>query len=158
SPLANWFQALLPIWRRSPTVAYARTRNGAFNTWQISRSLFRNCKEEPDLGTPAGPRLVVRPTQRTWIWVGAAFVLVAIAAAGWLVRRTARKPQPAPEVVPLTSYAGSEKSPSFSPDGDQVAFSWNGEKQDNFHIYVKLIASPTPERLTVDPAADVSPA
>jgi Tol biopolymer transport system component len=64
----------------------------------------------------------------------------------------------APEVVPLTSYAGSEQSPSFSPDGNQVAFSWNGEKQDNFDIYIKLINSPTPVRLTTDPADDVSPA
>jgi Tol biopolymer transport system component len=39
-----------------------------------------------------------------------------------------------------------------------VAFSWNGEKQDNFDIYVKLIGSPTPERLTTDPAEDMSPA
>ena len=39
-----------------------------------------------------------------------------------------------------------------------MAFSWNGEKQDNFDIYVKLIGSPTPVRLTTDPAEDVSPA
>ena len=39
-----------------------------------------------------------------------------------------------------------------------MAFSWNGEKQDNFDIYVKLIGSPTPLRLTTDPAEDVSPA
>ena len=61
-------------------------------------------------------------------------------------------------MVPLTSYAGFERSPSFSPDGNQVAFSWNGEKQDNFDIYVKLIGSPTPVRLTTDPADDISPA
>ena len=61
-------------------------------------------------------------------------------------------------MVPLTSYAGIERSPSFSPDGNQVAFSWNGEKQENFDIYVKLIGSPTPVRLTTDPADDVSPA
>ena len=39
-----------------------------------------------------------------------------------------------------------------------MAFSWNGEKQDNFDIYIKLIGSPTPERLTTDPAEDISPA
>ena len=39
-----------------------------------------------------------------------------------------------------------------------MAFSWNGEKQDNFDIYLKLIGSPTPVRLTTDPAEDVSPA
>jgi Tol biopolymer transport system component len=87
-----------------------------------------------------------------------ALVVVAIAVAVWLFRGTARRPAAAPEVVPLTSYAGLERSPSFSPDGNQVAFSWNGEKQDNFDIYVKLIGSATPLRLTTDPADDICPA
>ena len=96
--------------------------------------------------------------RRAWVWAGAALVVVAIAIAAWLFRGTARRPAAAPEVVPLTSYAGIERSPSFSPDGNQVAFSWNGEKQDNFDIYVKLIGSATPLRLTTDPADDICPA
>src|SRR5262245_25094081 len=43
--------------------------------------------------------------------------------------------------VPLTSYPGVEEWPSFSLDGSQVAFSWNGDKQDNYDIYVKLIGT-----------------
>ena len=31
-------------------------------------------------------------------------------------------------MVPLTSNVGDEESPSFSPDGNQVAYSWNGER------------------------------
>ena len=61
----------------------------------------------------------------------------------------------APEMLPLTSYAGSEECPNFSPDGNQVAFSWNGEKQDNADIYIKLIGSPNYVRLTTDPADDI---
>jgi Tol biopolymer transport system component len=61
------------------------------------------------------------------------------------------------EVVPLTSYAGFEVSPSFSPDGNQVVFSWNGEKRDNFDIYLKLVGSENCVRLTTDPAHDGSP-
>ena len=82
---------------------------------------------------------------------------MAIAVAVWFFRETTRN-LAALEVVPLTSYAGSERSPSFSPDGNQVAFSWNGDKQDNFDIYVKQIGSADPERLTTDPAEDLSPA
>src|SRR5262249_7744437 len=70
----------------------------------------------------------------------------------------ARKPAAAPQVVPLTSYPGFETSPSFSPDGNQVAFSWNGERQDNFDIYLKLIGSQNSVRLTTNRADDVSPA
>ena len=39
-----------------------------------------------------------------------------------------------------------------------MVFSWDGEKRDNVDIYVKLIGSPTPVRLTTNPAADLSPA
>ena len=38
-----------------------------------------------------------------------------------------------------------------------MVFAWNGEKQDNFDIYVKLIGSPTSVRLTTNPAADFDP-
>jgi len=115
-------------------------------------------KEESDSGTLAGTLPAVRSARRSWVWAGGAMAVVAMAVTGWLFRGTTRKPAAAPELVPLTSYAGSERSANFSPDGNQVAFSWNGEKQDNFDIYIKLIGSPTPVRLTTDPADDFGPA
>jgi Tol biopolymer transport system component/DNA-binding winged helix-turn-helix (wHTH) protein len=60
--------------------------------------------------------------------------------------------------VPLTSYVGSEICPSFAPDGERVAFAWDGEKQDNFDIYVRQIGDGTLLRLTSDPKPDLSPA
>ncbi len=113
-------------------------------------------KEES--GRLAGQPHTLRWTRRAWVWAAAALVLLAMAITGWLFRGPARKLPAAPEVVTLTSYVGFETSPSFSPDGNQVAFAWNGEKQDNYDIYVKLIGSPTPLRLTTDPADDVCPA
>src|SRR5262249_49619639 len=115
-------------------------------------------KEESDSGTLTGTPTVVRPPRRPWVWVAAAMVVVAIAIAGGLFRGGRRKPQAPLEVVPLTSDAGVETSPSFSPDGNQVAFPWNGEMQDNFDIYIKLIVSSNSVRLTTAPADDVSPA
>jgi Tol biopolymer transport system component len=53
---------------------------------------------------------------------------------------------------------GLETSPTFSPDGTQIAFSWNGEKGDNFDIYLKFVGSSEVRRVTTDPAPDVSPA
>jgi Tol biopolymer transport system component len=61
-------------------------------------------------------------------------------------------------VVQLTAFRGLERSPAFSPDGTQIAFSWNGEREDNFDIYVRLIGSPEVRRLTTDPAPDGNPA
>ncbi|MDQ2947632.1 MAG: hypothetical protein M3Y27_17150, partial [Acidobacteriota bacterium] len=82
----------------------------------------------------------------------------AIMAAGaglWLSRSPQEQP---PRVVPLTTFAGREDEPSFSPDGNQIVFSWNGEKQDNWDLYVKMIGSATALRLTTDAAIDASPA
>jgi TolB protein len=40
---------------------------------------------------------------------------------------------------------------------DQLAFTWNGEKQDNYDIYLKMVGSSDMRRLTTDPALDIMP-
>jgi len=68
-------------------------------------------------------------------------------------------PRPAPHTAPFTTFTGREQQPSFSPDGKQIAFSWNGEKADNFDIYIKLVNSEArPLRLTSNAAEDIYPA
>ena len=62
------------------------------------------------------------------------------------------------KVAHFTSFSGREFDPTFSPDGNQIAFIWDGVKGDNFDIYVKLINAGTPLRLTTHPGVDHSPA
>jgi Tol biopolymer transport system component/predicted Ser/Thr protein kinase len=119
---------------------------------------LKELKEECTSGTLATPSSVVNPARRAWLWAAAAVTVVALLITAWLFRGGSKKPQAAPEVVPLTSYAGYEDAPSFSPDGNQVAFCWDGEKQDNADIYVKLVGAANAVRLTKDPAGDVNPA
>jgi len=103
------------------------------------------------------------PTQRQvrrgpWT-LGVALAAVAGVSAAWFLVRPHSETRMPIQPVPLTSYPGSEHNPTFSPGGDQVAFSWNGEKEDNFDIYVKSVgASGIPLRLTRDPAPDRLPA
>ena len=104
-------------------------------------------------GTGAGP---MRKSIRPMLLAGAA--LFAVLAGGSALLLTRSRTQDAPmRIVPLTTTAGSERVPSFSPDGKQVVFTWNGEKQDNTDLYIKLIGSPSTLRLTSDPALDTSP-
>ena len=60
--------------------------------------------------------------------------------------------------APLTTYPGFEQVPSLSPDGSQVAFSWNGPRQDNYDIYIKLVGPGEPVQLHWNPAPDDTPA
>jgi Tol biopolymer transport system component len=97
--------------------------------------------------------------RRGWWWLaGAGLFVVAAGCALWLLNLPGTATAAVPVPVPLTTYPGYQMSPSFSPEGDRVAFSWNGPKQDNFDIYVKQIGAEEPVRLTKDPADDVSPA
>ncbi|MGH9851847.1 MAG: hypothetical protein ACREBD_18575, partial [Blastocatellia bacterium] len=62
-----------------------------------------------------------------------------------------------PRIVPFTSFPSNELDPSFSPDGNQIAFAWDGEKSDSYDIYVKQIGTDALLRLTTSPATDRSP-
>jgi DNA-binding winged helix-turn-helix (wHTH) protein len=104
---------------------------------------------------------VVEKRSNRWVWpagfVGAALLISAVV---WLqFSRTESEPPLSPmTVTPLTSFPGRELQPTFSPEGNQVAFVWNGEREDNYDIYLKVIDAPTPLRLTHDPEEDLSPA
>jgi Tol biopolymer transport system component len=104
----------------------------------------------------AAPRRLRRHRGLRWAVV-LAFVLALAAGIGWRFR-----PQPnvtkSLTVTPLTSNPGLELHPSFSPDANQVAFAWDGERQDNLDIYVKVVGSDRSLRLTENPAYDFRPA
>ncbi len=112
---------------------------------------------KPELSPSPPP--VARSRWRSVALPAAAVVMVALAGLGiWLLRSRADSPATYLRAIPLTAYPGFEKDPSFSPDGNQIAFSWNGERQDNSDIYVKLIGPGAPLRLTTDAAQDRGPA
>ena len=133
--------------------------NQRFQHMDDVKIVLEELKEESDsgvLGTAAVSR--PKPSRRlTWAFSVAAALLIAMVGV-WLVRSKRETPEVPLVAVPLTSYPGNESWPSFSPDGTQVAFAWDGEKQDKWDIYVKQIGVEPPYRLTNDPAMDYGPA
>jgi Tol biopolymer transport system component/DNA-binding winged helix-turn-helix (wHTH) protein len=110
-----------------------------------------------------GPQDVTSTPRRsrrrfTLLWASAVAALL-VAAGVWFVRSRTAKPEPSLVAVPLTTYPGIEDTPSFSPDGTQVAFQWCPENSDqSCHIYIKQVGVELPFQLTNNPARDSSPA
>jgi Tol biopolymer transport system component/DNA-binding winged helix-turn-helix (wHTH) protein len=105
---------------------------------------------------PEPPDLPLKARKRMWLAIGAAGIVLVVAAVA-LLRRVPSAENPLPSIVALTRLAGRESGPAFAPDGEQVAFAWSGEKLDNSDIYVTLVGSTSVRRLTTDSADDFAP-
>ena len=100
--------------------------------------------------------------QKPWVLgvglaAGFAITLVMIAVMRQPTRSSSESELPS-SAVPLTAFPGIQGQPSLSPDGSQVAFTWNGADESNFDIYVKLVGPGEPVRLTTNSARDYCPA
>jgi serine/threonine protein kinase/Tol biopolymer transport system component len=116
----------------------------------------------------------VPPFRRRWKPALAGVVILAALVAAGLYWRSARKAwvsrtdsisfsdladsQQQPTLRPLTSLAGNVIAPAFSPDGQQVAFGWNGDANIGGDLYVKTMGTDKPLRLTDHPAIRLSAA
>jgi serine/threonine protein kinase len=128
-----------------------------FQSMADVRVALLELKEESDSGRlPEAASAPVR--RRAWLWAGAAVLVLALLGTGlWFLKRR-NTPLLQPSIVQVTTYPGSQIDPSFSPDGKQIAFSWDGEKGDKFSIYVKLLGETNALRLTTSPTGDYYPA
>ena len=118
-------------------------------------------EQQAEAATAARPAPAPQSHRTPWLLAGAAvLVALAVTAGAFLGLFESEKPivQERMRAVPLTTYPGEEIDPDFSPDGEQVVFSWDGENQDNRDIYVKRLESDTPLRLTSHAASDIIPA
>jgi Tol biopolymer transport system component/DNA-binding winged helix-turn-helix (wHTH) protein len=108
---------------------------------------------------PVAPDAAEPKKATKWLLIAAAALLVVLA---WMWARPSQRSSAVSatdfKTVPFTSYPGAERQPAFSPDGNQIVFTWNGEEAgDNWNVYVKPVGSDIPLRLTTAAAQDMSP-
>ena len=60
-------------------------------------------------------------------------------------------------IIPLTSYLGQEMQSAFSPDGNQIAFVWRGDKENNTDIFVRLVEGGNRVQITRNSGDNVNP-
>lgn len=106
---------------------------------------------------------VAEPRDRVRRGLGVVAALVAIAALalwiGWSRRSGSSSAQRVPpSSIPVTSFQGVEADPDLSPDGNQIAFAWQRDTEDNLDVYVMSVDSGEPRLLAATPANEQSPA
>jgi Tol biopolymer transport system component len=86
------------------------------------------------------------------LWLsGVATGLVVLIATVAIVNRRSASPvllQVDGEVLPLNASPGRERNPSWSPDGNLLAFSWDGGSHASPRIYLQKVGQFQPYRLT----------
>jgi Tol biopolymer transport system component len=98
---------------------------------------------------------------------GVVITLAAATAIGLTMRRAANTPSPSAAnsaasvvvtpTVTLTSEAGEETWPSFSPDGKQLVFSWMPPQALGPHLALKTIGPNAAVQITQGPGQDTMP-
>jgi Tol biopolymer transport system component len=97
----------------------------------------------------AGVDRRARLTRRFWV---AGAVVVLVAAMAWLAIRNRTRSALPVRLLTVTSFPGSEGSPSFSPDGNFVAITWTGpDFTANGDVWVKAVEGDAFRRLTDTP-------
>ena len=107
--------------------------------------------ENPSAVSSSGASAATPKPRLSTYLAGSAMLLlcVALLAAGYFFSRSRGASEPSEiRIAPLNGLP-RESDASFSPDGNQVAFVWAGEKGGYAHIYVSQIgATDSPRQIT----------
>jgi Tol biopolymer transport system component/DNA-binding winged helix-turn-helix (wHTH) protein len=120
-------------------------------------------------GDKISPPSAVQPTGHTdhypsWLKIGAGVLFGTVCVATLLLvylRWQPRAEQSVLTPMPFTSFPGREAAPTFSPDGNQIAFAWTGDPatgSKGFDLYLKVVGSEKLLRLTHHPSEFLFPA
>jgi len=123
---------------------------------------YKNSPPNGDVSsTPSGIGNVAspRPAFRQWLSTRNVVLLGSVACAFALVYYThsPRSKAGQPAVIPAVTNVGEKYTPSLSPDGQHLAFVWNGGAGPYFNLYVKVVGTEELLRLTNQPALDFNP-
>ena len=136
----------------------ARVRRVDVEQAEITEAELRKTAGETG---PETPTIKVKPRRKGVLLALAALVIaiggIAFGLYKFITRSESKSSGPDPTIIPVTSFHGNETQPAFAPDGNQIAFVWDGAQGDNQNIYVKLVDAGAPLRLTTDPAPDLNP-
>jgi len=118
----------------------------------------------PELQVPAAAEedLAAYRPRHWFLLLFSAGTLLLVSVAAYVRLHHVRNHGQELNVIPFTTYPGFEGSPSFSPDGNQIAFAWHREDESSpafkGDLYVKQSGNENAMRLTYHEAQFLIPA
>jgi hypothetical protein len=135
----------------------------------VPRFERRTVEDQPVAVTPALPAPVLPtsetqtrrwPSSRTWVLLALLTVLIVTTVVLFRWRRVARASPPQSTAALLhivSSLPGAKTDPTLSPDGKDIAFSWEGDESGIAHVYLQHRDSAARTSLTKTPYPEVRP-
>jgi DNA-binding winged helix-turn-helix (wHTH) protein len=114
--------------------------------------------EIPVSATPS-----VRPRPWPWLFTTRSAVLAggltacALALSSLYYSHSLRSNAGPPALSPAVTNVGEKYTPSLSPDGQHLAFAWNGGAGPHLSLYVKVVGTEESLRLTKQESIDFNP-
>jgi serine/threonine protein kinase len=125
---------------------------------QLSGSRVSSLSGTSNQGIKIQEAVKTKGSKKIILWSALAFLIIAAVTMVFFFNPFAtREPVEPMKIVPLNGLPGVQMNPAISPNGEEVAFAWNGRTGENFNIYVQIIGTYEPQKLTSDSAYDVMP-
>ncbi|MGH9944673.1 MAG: hypothetical protein ACRD9R_20185, partial [Pyrinomonadaceae bacterium] len=139
---------------------YHSARDLELDLRRLKRALESNSLPSARAQASAPPRV----RRATLVWAGVSLLLVVAAASvAWKLSRADAGASLSParalaavSLTPLTTDAGYEGEPTFSPDGETIAYT--SDRSGNFEIFLKQISGGPDVNITNHAADDAQPA
>jgi Tol biopolymer transport system component/predicted Ser/Thr protein kinase len=155
----------VPVVQRNPRVPAAAVdvlekalAKDPVERYQSAADFALDLRRAPRSPVPIPPAAVAQG-RRAWpLIAGALLVGLGLGYGAFRLARPAELPSSLADVTitPLTSEPGYEGEPTFSPDGETIAYVSN--RMGNFDIYLKQVSGGPDVNVTNSPADDVQPA
>jgi len=102
-----------------------------------------------------------RPAPRLWMSATRKAVVVGLVLCALVLSFPfyyhSIRPKAVQTITPVVTTVGKEQTPALSPDGQHLAFVWNGGTGRHFSLYVKVVGTEESLRLTNQASLDFDP-
>jgi Tol biopolymer transport system component len=112
----------------------------------------------PPPAAPPPPALPApRLRRKVFLFAATGLALLTLAGSAVLMSRSGSTGRGGLKWRPFSSNPNYQEDPAFSPDGETIAFAWDGPEGKNNNLYIQRVDGDTATRLTNDASSDTNP-